>query len=172
MPWGKKYIHQKSQVGFLCWYGFKRHNSALTRHGCALKLPSPGGMECLETSLLRSNLVYSLWTGQSASPDTMRTHKNKRCTHIQLQKGHTFRRMDSLGVSDRLCSRRLRVCQIWCNRNTMFWCIQSCTISTFFLISVHFNFCFNTALRNTVFAWFHKILSLMSQCSRIVQHFW
>lgn len=55
------FMKLKSQVGFLCWYGFKRHHCStlLLLTSCALKLPYPRGMECLETSLLRSNLTYS-----------------------------------------------------------------------------------------------------------------
>lgn len=55
------FMKLKSQVGFLCWYGFKRHHCStlLPLTSCALKLPYPRGMECLETSLLRSNLTYS-----------------------------------------------------------------------------------------------------------------
>ena len=55
------FMKLKSQVGFLCWYGFKRHycSARLPQTSCALKLPYPRGMECLETSLLRSNLTYS-----------------------------------------------------------------------------------------------------------------
>lgn len=55
------FMKLKSQVGFLCWYGFMRHycSAFLLQTSCALKLPHPRGMECLETSLLRSNLAYS-----------------------------------------------------------------------------------------------------------------
>lgn len=53
------FMKLKSQVGFLCWYGFKRHycSARLPQHHVLLN--SPRGMECLETSLLRSNLIYS-----------------------------------------------------------------------------------------------------------------
>lgn len=42
-PWGKIYIHQKSQVGFLCWYGFKRHYCSallLLQHHVLLNSPN------------------------------------------------------------------------------------------------------------------------------------
>lgn len=53
------FMKLKSQVGFLCWYGFKRHyfSALLPQHHVLLN--SPRGLECLETSLLRSNLIYS-----------------------------------------------------------------------------------------------------------------
>lgn len=36
------FMKLKSQVGFLCWYGFKRHHCSTT--SCALKLPKRNGM--------------------------------------------------------------------------------------------------------------------------------
>lgn len=80
-PWGKTYIHetQKSQVGCLCRYGFTRHYcSVLLQTWCALKPPCPRGMECLETSLLHSNLTYSSWMSQSAVWDVCSWKKKKR----------------------------------------------------------------------------------------------
>lgn len=77
----KKYIHQKSQVGFLCWYGFERHISARSRHGCALKTPltQRNGMLGNITTALEPGLQFM--DGQSAIRDTMKTYKKKRRTH-------------------------------------------------------------------------------------------
>lgn len=65
-PWGKTYIHEthKSHRLAVCvsvWL----YETVLLRAAspanvvCALQPPCPRGMECLETSLLRSNLTYS-----------------------------------------------------------------------------------------------------------------
>lgn len=65
-PWGKTYIHEtykshRLTVCVLVWL----YKTVLLRAAppanvvCALQPPCPTGMECLETSLLRSNLTYS-----------------------------------------------------------------------------------------------------------------